>query len=1464
MPTHTNNTSIEVEAEASRNHFISKNDSTHAKTVSSSMGVVLVRLSKKYLVPQDLQPGQDIEALKLERQANAITAFETFISEKGLLVAGSDLEQAISYVKGLGIDQWDTVTYWEKSDKDELERKDVVISVKETLAIVCAALMDETVYQYESEAERDKAKTERLKVLCACLINLSKHRACHTDARHEIARLLNHNYPDVSFITIDYDFILQHIQQEIEKKLFLKDGAWKTNFKTIVWPWIREGEMPEEAWARLNITTSTTSSSSSSSSQSESASSPLFTEQLKTSLEAAFLSHGLILKDKTTDNKKTIGEAINSCCIDGRIKELDYPPVKDPLIIKLYSFMKSLGEKEKAKKEIKAFIQWLDSDLDPHNKDHIAKLNKYFEVYEMTKKITRYGYVLRSEGHGELLAELKAMIESYFTEGLEVSGALQEKIEAFNGAYSKFHTDKKPAWIESFFGLWFASEDAYSQERAHLFYRLCHPEYQRIIRISDQEIEDIYNDYQQRSSSSNDESTVIEIDVYFLNRCLLHALTVPVAEWSDIFNRTLIQLHQFILNDFNDHPLRGVAGQLKKDSYPTELLTQIKYLLDCYALKPNKPETRPGPAVLTPTVMDAHNQVLWGICYVGMASSNEDDINRVTTTVNVLADKTLGFSAEDLAFFLPKFSTANHRVQVIVAIKDKIFQLSGKKLTEIFSQLATVEQRLQVFEALKNKVSQIFGEELDEIFGFEIEEHRLHVFNALKDKVFQVISVTLVNILSKFATAKQRLQILGGLKDKVPHVNDKRLVEILCQFATIEERLQAWNMLKDKVIQVSGKGLANVLSQFATNDHRVQVFNALKDKISQVTDEELTNVFSQFVTDEQRMQVLNALKGKVSQVTGEAFAKALSQFTTNDHRAEVFNTLKRKVFEVTGEALANILSQLGTTEQRLQALNLLKKNKVSQVSGEALANVLSKFETPEQRLQVLDALKDKVSQLSVSELITILSKFAPAERVVSMLSVGQPRDHRFPVFNMLKDKISQLSASELIAVLSIFVSADRGVRVVSRLSTFKFPDSDHCLQVFNAFKDKVSQVTGEELANILSHFVTDEQCLQVFNALKDKVLVFSGDALACVLSQFRTDAHHREVLGELKVKVPQFFGNELARVLSKFSTDTHRREVLDELKVKVPQLFGEDLAAILSTFISDGNRLEVLKVLKDKVAELDGRSLATILFRFEDDDARLQALNLLKEKVLFINDEPLDEILGRFKGFFKRRQASSVLSSRVLKLASMPTDIQRQEVLYASTNEMRRIFSIDIKTVLSKFKDPEIRIKVLKQFLLKREIACSETEWKRKAQKIAHITGIALLQNLCMQYIARCKSYSAFFPSTVMDNEAQKIIELIEKVPNITLEDIAEYLSRVLIFSKKAIYRDSDLLVIFEVVKQSMQNKNVNTLAASASSSSSSSSTTQNGEKPANIATITLPPGEREGGNENAVDDDDYNFGHFF
>lgn len=1450
--TDSTNESVESAALSARRALMNNNQSTHNQTGLASMGIVLARLINKYLIDQTQKQTKDTETLKKVREIKAISAFTQLMKDKGRLAEGSDLLQAINYIQTVmrqPIDQNDRIIYWDKNEKGELVERDVAISVQETFAVVCAALMDESVYQYDSEEQREKAKMERLDYLCVALINVAKHKACHTDVRHELARSLNHNYPGIDFITVDFDFILKHTQEEIAKKL-IPGECWRAHFKMIIWPWIKEGEMPEEAWVRLNATHSTSSSSSTDDEA------PFVTD-LRKSLEAAFLSHGLILTDRTTDNKKTVREAIDICCHVERIKEINYLPVKNSVMIKLYNFMRSQGEAERKQPEIAKLIQWLDTDFDANNNDHLTKLNHYFTIYSISKKIIRYSYLLKCEGHGNLLTELTSMIHGYFSVGLEASSELLEKIEIFDQIFSKFSTDKKPTWIENFFALWVSPGNPVLQ-RAHLFYRLCKPEYLASIRISDSEINALFNPPQQSASASSDENNVIIIEQYFLNRCFLHALTIPVAEWSETFYRALKNLYRFVENNFNTVDMRGVEEQLKRDSYPDDFLRQIKYLLECYELKPNKPVARRRPVVLTPATIDTIDEGRIGLDLILVASRNEGDPNQIVAALNMFQCELTISPHNRLNMVLARFATEDKRVRALAALVNKVPELSIEQVSEISSTFHAEHHRLEALVVLVNKVFRVSLAKVNLFIvanNFTNENHRLQAFKALCDKVEAIDGNDLEHIFSHFESDESRLEALKQIHEKIQLASPKHLLAVLSKFKAEDQRLKALNLVAGMVDQYTLDTFYFILSHFANAVCRMQAVNALKGRMRRCYffDEAIIRwIDSNFDSDNQEsVAKFHEIKGVLDiSITIERYRYLF----TSEGYGGLIESLLRMIdnYFKTDLCMTDLFRQAITVFNA--AYSRLQKNKQLPWVDHFFELWFKEGEGQQNNrthlfYRLCDPEYQKVIRVSDDEINDVFVYSEQSSGVLDTFIGVALIDASFLnrcFLHALSVPVAEWSAVFRRALLHLhefvkghFIQASmketRGS--VELLKKDYYPQSllDHLKYLAVCYDLKPNRPAVVVYPVVFTPALIDSPVLAIRGIVR--ILTASTDEDDVVWTAAAIES--------LLNKISEIHFQILREILFEIESEDKKLKVLRSLIDKLQEPLIEGMIAILLTFASEKHRLQALNVLIVKRPTLYLREVLRILSVFKEDEQVLEAINMFEDRDTQLSADGLVSLMNSMSKTDHRLQALKAFSHNVknengLKgsyiskiLDGFATEAERLQAMEALINHLpKNGFGVSEWCIYtfssSRFSNPINVIKILKMSLFAEKFIVPADKLE-KFKRVAYYLkreGIELLRYLCDQYLEQCNWDPSIFKKKPQHDYADQVRNLNTKLHSeaeISVDMAIDYVLSQFVASKTSINLSDDLFAILITVNKSMQKKNVNTVTAEATAASSSS-----------------------------------------
>jgi hypothetical protein len=607
-------------------------------------------------------------------------------------------------------------------------------------------------------------------------------------------------------VVVDPAFILLHRNQEIVKKLFPKEIT-KSDFEIIILPWILEGKMPDAAWKRLSSTTSSGRSLSGrfKASFKKTAAQGLFSEQIKASLKTALSTQELSEQDEAE---------IEECCTEQAIRSMDRPPLRIPPLNRLHEFIGSLNQTEKEQPKVACFIQWLKKKFDPEKNKHINKLNNFFIVYEVAKKVAHYGFAMKDDDNGELLKRLSSMIEKYFVKGFKVPEVLPEEIKKFDDAYTSLSKDKKTKWVEEFFKNWFANnveknnddddDDAAtnSQTRAELFCKLCNPDYQACIRISDQVLNDGYEQY---NRASNAATAATKDGDYFLSLCLLYALAVPVGEWSVTFHTILQKLFK------------------KTIAYPRELLQQINYLLECYLAESAELEKRPELVVLTPALIETTEDVQTAFNYIASAAAGGQCPRQfIPDAVSAVKAKIKSISGNDLAARLSQFKEDTYRLLVV---EELLGVLDSLDCDEVIKLLATVEN----------------------------DSSRLKLLIMLEKKLPSFLSEDAIKLFSLFKDDAQHPRVLKIIKHNLPKLTEET-VKLISLFKGDARRLRVFKIVRDNLLSLTCEATTKFISLFESEEHRLKALRIIQTKLPIFDKKETDLVLAQFKTVEKRQE----------------------------------------------------------------------------------------------------------------------------------------------------------------------------------------------------------------------------------------------------------------------------------------------------------------------------------------------------------------------------------------------------------------------------------------------------------------------------------------------------------------------------------------------------------------------------------------------------------------------------------
>jgi hypothetical protein len=148
----------------------------------------------------------------------------------------------------------------------------------------------------------------------------------------------------------------------------------------------------------------------------------------------------------------------------------------------------------------------------------------------------------------------------------------------FQQIYAKYNAENCSDTIANFFANYFATDDKI--RRGYFFRLLRTREMQQRIQLLDIPLMRLIKERQQ-SNNEHSNATTIVLFPEDINRILLFALSTSPTKWTPLFYNCFTQVLKFINNTFNAANIR-LASELKRSSYPEELLTQLNFLGDIY------------------------------------------------------------------------------------------------------------------------------------------------------------------------------------------------------------------------------------------------------------------------------------------------------------------------------------------------------------------------------------------------------------------------------------------------------------------------------------------------------------------------------------------------------------------------------------------------------------------------------------------------------------------------------------------------------------------------------------------------------------------------------------------------------------------------------------------------------------------------------------------------------------------
>lgn len=556
--------------------FVRGSENTHTEVLNRSVGRLLRDLSKKYQTDDEKKAGFDLGDLGFtgadgsEATVKAPQAIIDFLSAIRLDVTPERLIAVTTFVVKIVTEPpnpLDKVTFLDSAGVEQT----LVMPLSEVLATVYIALTDRDVYEDKTDAA---CKLRRLSLFHE-LEALIKKAVCHHGDRHDIVMTLNHVYPGVALIEDLTSFLIALLREQIDSMLQTHFPEASESLKRA---WLINDEMPEA----LRIMLANTEIQAS----------------LKKHLEDQCKAHGINPEAAMIRNAiaQSVAEVANLPC-DGNSAFLS--DVR-------YLLHECPAEPEPSLRNpwLSSLQTWIKAPTTAFNDDDKKFLAVVVQIERLAQKIKRYGLMMVTNGDitEEQLNKLQAFVKMvYEYPRAEDRSGVFSRFEAhkaeckiFNTALSHLLNDKQLQFIQNFFALFYDKTVDY-RLKSNLAAHLAQDAFVDKIKLKNIEIRRYFQPKVEGTT------TTLEIDPYLINRVFLHALCVPIAEWTDTFSKTLDPVLSYVNRNLGVTDAAALGKALKETSYPPRLRDALALLLAEYRAyqATATAEVRHNPTVLT-------------------------------------------------------------------------------------------------------------------------------------------------------------------------------------------------------------------------------------------------------------------------------------------------------------------------------------------------------------------------------------------------------------------------------------------------------------------------------------------------------------------------------------------------------------------------------------------------------------------------------------------------------------------------------------------------------------------------------------------------------------------------------------------------------------------------------------------------------------------------------------------------
>lgn len=612
--------------------FTDDKQNTHDKFLTASIGMLLLSLYNTYLgkpKPADNYREENdggygkvifIDAKHTDVTPETEKLFTDFVQEihaRADVKTDTSLQAAIKYIENIA-DQKHIPNHHDTftiifNQNNNVSAEQHVFRLRLLLPLVWQAINDDKKYshhyggsQIENEKQAKKDKALRIETFFNCLREIYTEQRCSQGNRHRLALTLNETYEGVHIIEhapstvamLLREALVTAINQRITPRQIItttvdiKDNKQVDNvtFKQAVIAWMRPVNYKIDALQLFKL------------------SQP---ELLRETIFQHFSAHGYAVR---TDVNNMIENALT---------KLEFSAHPKTLLYQMHAiFNYVVGEQPSAiNKALTNAQRWLET-CDWSTPENQLKICGFFTIYELYHNLTLSEKILDLAGNkpNDYDALLQTC-QTYFNKcqnnnDYAVTSQTLDDKERVDTLITQANASCFKDQIQNFFWHWFDARETNDKEKIKKYYSLLMNEnFQKNIYLTDAVIP---QHFKPTAIDKKSADTKIDIDAYEVNRFLLNAILTDPKAWTPLFVSHLKNIMEFITNNFNTGARQGIANSLKRESYPDNLITQIKYLIALYEFQkpnhdsklaePRRPEDLP---VLLPLQFQTHME--WSI-----------------------------------------------------------------------------------------------------------------------------------------------------------------------------------------------------------------------------------------------------------------------------------------------------------------------------------------------------------------------------------------------------------------------------------------------------------------------------------------------------------------------------------------------------------------------------------------------------------------------------------------------------------------------------------------------------------------------------------------------------------------------------------------------------------------------------------------------------------------------------------